>query len=56
MSQDKPFRFGSTFAERQAARVGSPDVKQIDADAEADEVEDKAVTSPQSKRTARKKS
>jgi hypothetical protein len=69
MVEKNPF-FGATFAERKAARLASekgPEVKvddlpdrtrvepkQVDKDAE--EVEDKAVTSSQSKRTTRKKS
>ncbi len=57
MSEKTPFRFGSTFAERKAAREGKAieqpedEAKQIDAD--ESEVEDKAITA---KRPSRKKS
>ena len=46
----KPFRFGSTFAERAAAREA--EAKRISGD---DEVEDKAVTASESKTPRAKK-
>lgn len=55
MSEKNPY-FGATFAERKAARLATekPKVKQVDA--ETEEVEDKAITSAQTKkRTAKKK-
>lgn len=55
MAESKPFRFGTTFAERRAAREGRvvevEDVKQVDA--ETAEVEDKAVAP---KKTSAKRS
>lgn len=50
--QKKPFRFGSTFAERKAAREQDEDVTAKAVDAEEDAVEDKAVAP---KKTAAKR-
>jgi len=56
MAESKPFRFGTTFAERRAAREGraveAQDVKQVDA--ETAEVEDKAVSPKTSTKRSRK--
>ena len=57
MSESKPVRFGSTFAERKAAREQDGQAeKRVRSDDEA--TEDKAVTSSESKarRPAKKKS
>lgn len=49
----KPFRFGSTFAERKAAREAQEAEAEVKAvDAETEEVEDKAVAP---KKTASKR-
>lgn len=53
MSERNPF-FGATFAERKALREDKPTTKAVDA--EASEVEDKAVSSASTKkRTAKKR-
>ena len=52
MPDNNPF-FGATFAERKALREGKTSTKQIDA--EADEVEDKAVKRATTKRATKQK-
>lgn len=59
MSESRPFRFGSTFAERAAARKGEQftaperDEKQVRNEGD---VEDKAIKASETKRATRKKS
>lgn len=56
MHDSKPFRFGSTFAERKTAReaeASAPDTKQVESTEDA--VEDKAIKTSVAKRSGRKR-